>query len=349
MKKLTLPIITILLAAIFLTGCTGTGIDTSWPGITVTEDTVYTAYTQGVYAVSAANGSPLWHYPEKAGKMTFFAAPALGPDGQLIVGDYSNALHVIDTKNGTGRSIFTAEGKWIAQPTVDGDVIFAANSDHYLYAIDLNGNLKWKFETGSLLWSNPLVIDGIVFLGAMDHYLYALDAKTGQQVWKADAGGAIIGNLVDANGSIFLGTMANEAVSVNKANGKINWRFTAGNAVWSGPAIKDGYLYFGDLDGNFYALTEADRKVLWQYKADGAIVGTPLLTDAGIYFTVENGNLVQLDYTGKLVYSKPLSANLYGTPVVSGEQILVGTTDKEKILIVLDSNGNQVWVLPQPK
>lgn len=61
--------------AFVLSGCTGTGIATSWPGILVHEDTIYTAYGQGVYAISAANGSLVWRYPEKAGKVSFYATP----------------------------------------------------------------------------------------------------------------------------------------------------------------------------------------------------------------------------------------------------------------------------------
>lgn len=349
MKNKLLIVLILILTAVLFSGCTGTGISSSWPGITVADDVIYASYGPGVFAVNAQNGTLLWRYPEKATKANFYAAPALTTDGQLVVGDYTHILHVIDAKTGQGHEIFTAESKWISDSVVVDGTIYAANADGYLYALDLNGNELWKYKTDSLLWSNPLIIEGVVYQGGMDHFLYAIDASTGSLIWKTDCGGAIIGNLVNADGSIFLGTMANQAIAVNKADGKIIWQYSSGNAVWSGPAIREGNIYFGDLAGNFYALAEADQTVLWQYKANGAIVGTPLLSDDGIYFTAEDGSLIHLDYTGKLLYSKPLAEKLYGTPVPVNGNLLIGTTNKDTILIMLDGNGNQLWVLPQPK
>lgn len=349
MRKLSIPIAIILVMAFILSGCTGTGIATSWPGILVNADTIYTSYGQGVYAVSAANGSLVWRYPEKAGKASFYATPTLTSDGQLLVGDFNNELHSLDTKSGTVRWTFKANGRWIAQPVVEGTTIYAANADRTLYALDLNGGLIWKFKTKNLLWSTPLVMDGVVYLASMDHYLYAIDGRSGKEIWKTDSGGAIIGNPVNANGTIYIGTLANEILAINASNGSIQGRFAAGNAVWSGPAVKDGNLYFGDLNGTFYAVSEQDLKAVWQYKADGAVLGSPLLTDTQIVFTTETGNVVALDYTGKLIYNKKLTEKLYGTPAASGENLIIGTTVKENILLALDSSGNQVWLLAQPK
>ncbi len=146
MRKISIPLAIILILAFVLSGCTGTGIASSWPGILVQEDTIYTAYGQGVYAVSAGNGSLVWRYPEKAGKASFYARPTLTQDGQLIVGDYNNELHGLDAKTGTVRWTFKGEGRWIAQPVVESDTIYAANGDRNLYAINLNGGLVWKFQ-----------------------------------------------------------------------------------------------------------------------------------------------------------------------------------------------------------
>lgn len=349
MRKLITPILVLLSIAIFTSGCTGVGIASSWPGITPTEETIYVSYGQGVFALSPGNGSVLWRYPEKAGKMSFFAAPLVTPDGQVIAGDYTNELHSLEAKTGYQRWTFKAEGRWIAQPALSDGVLYAPNSDHNLYAFDLDGDLLWKFESENPLWAKPLVLDGTVYLAGMDHYLYAINAKTGQEIWKTDCGAAIIGNPVNANGSVYVGTLGNEVISVKTSNGSILWRYKTTDGVWSGPSTLDGKLYFGDLDGNFHVISEDNQKLEWSYKADSAILGSPLLTESAIYFTTENGSIIALDYSGKLIFSKKLSEKLYSTPVLSGENLIVGTTVKENILIALDSNGNQVWFLAQPK
>lgn len=347
-KKLLITII-ILVTAVLLAGCTGTGTSTSWPGITLDGEVLYTAYGQSVYAINASNGNLVWEYPEKAGKTMFYAAPAVTEDGNLVSGDYGHFLHVINVKTGTGGTIFEAAGKWIAKPAVVDNVIYAANADGYLYALDMAGNVFWKFETGASNWSTPVVESGIVYLGSLDHSVYAIKASTGEKLWQADAGGAIIGEITASESDIFVGTVAKEIVAINKSDGSIDWRYQAADAIWSGPAAREGVLYFGDVAGNFYALNQADQKVLWQYQAGSGVVCAPLLAEDSIYFTVENGNLVKLDYTGAVVFNKPLNDKLYASPLQAGEQIIVGTTNKDTILISLDANGNQVWVLAQPK
>jgi outer membrane protein assembly factor BamB len=349
MRKIIIPILVLLAIALFTSGCTGVGIASSWPGITSTGDTIYTAYGQGVFAVSPVNGSVLWRYPEKAGKNNFYAAPLQTPDGQIVVGDYNNELHSMDAKTGYPRWTFKAEGRWVAQPEFSDGILYAPNADRNLYALDMNGDLVWKFKTENSLWAKPLVINGVVYLAGMDHYLYAIDSKTGQEIWKTDCGAAIIGNPVNANGSVYVGTLGNEVLSIKTSNGAVLWRYKTANGVWSGPSVLDGKLYFGDLDGNFHVITEEGQKLVWSYKADGALLGSPLLTESTIYFTTEKGSIIALDYTGKVIYTKSLSEKLYGTPVISGDNLLVGTTVKENILIALDSNGNQVWFLAQPK
>ena len=349
MKKLLFPITILIILSVFISGCTGVGIASSWPGILVKDGTIYTSYSSGVYAASAENGSLLWRYPEKAGKSTFFAPPVITSDGQLVVGDYNNELHSIDANTRTVRWTYKASGRWIAQPALAGNLIYAPNGDHTLYVLDLNGTLVWKFRTKNLLWSTPLVMDGVVYLASMDHNVYALNALTGKELWKTDCGGATIGNPVNADGVVYISTLANEVLAINTSNGTIQWRFPTGKAVWSGPAVKDGNLYFGDLEGTLYAVAEQNQKELWRYKAAGPILGSPLLTETQIVFTTENGNLVALDYSGKLIYTKVLGEKLYGTPVLSGENLIIGTTIKENILIAVDTNGNQVWILAQPK
>ena len=51
--------------------------------------------------------------------------------------------------------------------------------------------LKWKFKTGSSVYSSPAVIDGVVYFGSYDKHLYAVDIKTGEEKWKFKTGDSI--------------------------------------------------------------------------------------------------------------------------------------------------------------
>jgi glucose dehydrogenase len=48
--------------------------------------------------------------------------------------------------------------------------------------------VKWTFEAGDDISSEPIVANGIVYFGSWDGKEYALDAKTGQKIWEFDCG-----------------------------------------------------------------------------------------------------------------------------------------------------------------
>ena len=56
----------------------------------------------------------------------------------------------------------------------------------------LEGTLKWTFETGGVIHSSPAVIDGIVYFGSRDSYFYALNAETGHLLWKFQTGSWVL-------------------------------------------------------------------------------------------------------------------------------------------------------------
>jgi outer membrane protein assembly factor BamB len=72
-----------------------------------------------------------------------------------------------------------------SQPVVgeDGTIYFGGYS--YLYAVDQNGNLKWRKNLGEgALLNNPLVgADGTVYCIGRE-YLYALNANDGSIKWR---------------------------------------------------------------------------------------------------------------------------------------------------------------------
>src|SRR3990170_1901831 len=85
--KYLLFLLTLAILTILLSGCAGGGATTasSWPGLTLDEETAYLAYNTFVYAIQLSNGSLKWRYPSEANRTaSFYADPALSPDGQLF-------------------------------------------------------------------------------------------------------------------------------------------------------------------------------------------------------------------------------------------------------------------------
>jgi outer membrane protein assembly factor BamB len=354
MKRKRSLYITILLTitiALLMSSCSGRSTMTAsgWAGIAVDEDTAYVAFNSFVIAINLDSGTERWRYPSEADtNLSFYAPPAITQDGRLIVGGYDSILYSIDTNTGQGTPFFEgAEGRFIGGPIITSAGIFAPSADHWLYALNLNGELLWKFETAEPLWSKAATSSDCdcVYISSMDHKVYALEAQTGRVKWVTDdLGGAIVGTpLVSEGGFIFTGTFNNELVALDAETGKVSWHFQTNDWVWAAPAIEEGTLYFGDLSGTLYAINSQNGVSQWQIQPGGPIVGTPLVTDEGVFFTTEDGNLISVNSSGTTQWTKTYETNLHAGPVEAGDTILVATSDPEKLLVAFDPNGVQKW------
>jgi len=352
--KIRVPLILIVIALAMLTGaCTGNAVTVAsgWAGVATDEDTAYLAFNNHVHAINLDSGVERWRFPAEAdAKITFYAAPALTDDGQLIVGGYDNVLYSLSTATGQVNWKFEgAEGRFVGSVLVAGETIYAPNANHRLYALGLDGKMAWAtpFETGEPLWAQPVADPACdcIYLTSMDHKIYAVNAQTGRQIWATpDLGGAIVGTpALGEDGRLYAGTFASEMLALDAGTGEILWRFATQKWAWASPAIEGETLYFGDLSGTFYALDRQTGQVLWQLQPGGAIVGKPLVYESGIYFTTETGSLLSVTPEGATRWNLPFDLDLHAGPVAAGETILVASSDSEKLLIAVDSNGVQKW------
>jgi outer membrane protein assembly factor BamB len=354
-SKIILTIFILPVLALWLSACGSRSAMTAagWAGVTTDGDSAYVSFNTHVVAVNTTNGTERWRYPLEADpKVTFYAPPTLTEDGRLIVGGYDNVLYSINPSSGQGTPIYEgAEGRFVGGILVTSENIFAPSADHFLYALDLNGNLRWKFETTEPLWAKPAIDPecNCVYLSAMDHRIYALEVQSGDVIWSTEElGGAIVGTpAVSDEGVLYVGTFAKEMLALDAVSGNVLWRFPTQDWVWGGPNLDANNLYFGDLSGTFYALERQSGVSRWQIQpeAGSSIVGTPLITDDGIYFTNETGSLVAVSPEGAIRWNQPLGTNLHSGPVQAGETILVATSNPETLLIAVDSNGVQRWSL----
>ena len=342
--------ISILVLAGILSACTGAGVaTTSWPGLTVDGDTGYLAYLQHVYAINLTNGSEKWRFPAEPGRnQSFYAAPILTSDGQLIAGGYDFKLYSIDPT--TGQLKWTFEGatdKYIASPLVTDQAIFAPSADGVLYSVDFNGNLLWSYDTEGPLWSQPTTDEACdcIYLASMDHSVYAIDSATGELKWKTEEqGGAFAGTpAYGEQDSLFVGNFNNKLLALNAENGKTQWEFLTQNWVWSGPALQENILYFGDLNGDFYSVDAASGQQLWKLSPSSPILGTPLVVADKVYYTVEAGIIYAVDTSGAPLWNTTVGGKLYAPPVADGDLILVTPIEGTALLIALNQQGAQQW------
>lgn len=355
--RLPLFILLILLAGL-LSGCAGgTGVATSWPGLTVNDGTAYVAYNTFVYAVDVEAGTEVWRFPDEADNaVQFFAAPAITEDGRVLAGSYNNRLYSLDAETGDPADQgwpFQGAGRFVASPLAAAGTVFAPTAAEVMYALDAEtGEVLWTFETEEAQWSTPVTNGELVYLPSMGHRVFAIDPQTEELVWSTeDLGGAIVGSPVLEDGRLFIGTFAQQVLALDAATGEVIDRYDTNGWVWSAPALVDGRLYFGDLQGYVYALDAADLSEIWvvnpEEELKPAVAETPLVMNGSVYFATESGNFYALDAeTGEVRWTQLLGGRLFSAPAATqdGAAILVAPAEGDARLVALNpDSGAVLW------
>jgi outer membrane protein assembly factor BamB len=341
----------ILLAGVLLSACSGALPINAWPGLTADSSAVYVAEGVGVFALNPNDGSIAWKYPDKSdAARVFYAAPVKGPEGTLLAADYTGGIASLDSKTGTERWLFKdAKGRFIGSPIVSNSTILAANSDHYLYALDLSGNLLWKFAAPEQMWVSPAGNGNAVYVISVDQHLYSVGLKDGKQKWSVKLEGASVGAPVVAKGAtIYVGTSIGNFYALDAENGNVTWKTMINKGVWSAPLLKDDTLYVGSGEGIVYALSANNGSIIWKTKAGDAVIGSPTLAGTSLVIAVESGELVSLSLTGEKQWGRSINGKLYTAPVVEGQRIYVAAKG-EKLVAAFDFNGTELWKIDPPK
>jgi len=122
------------------------------------------------------------------------------------------------------------------------------------WALNPDGTGKWA-QIGDRVRSSPAIgADGSIYYGSFDNYLYALNSD-GAVKWRYMTGGHVnAGPAVAADGTIYFGSVDHCLYAVN-ADGTLKWRYETDGYVGSSPSIgPDGTVYFTSHDGYLYAL-----------------------------------------------------------------------------------------------
>jgi len=141
-------------------------------------------------------------------------------------------------------------------PAISSDgTVYASSDEGYLYAINPDGSLKWKFKTKGVVWSSPAIAqDGTIYVGSDDNYLYAINPD-GSLKWKFKTGNMVVSSpAIAQDGTIYVGSYDDYLYAINP-DGSLKWKFKTGDLVKSSPTIgPDGTVYFGSDDGYLYAI-----------------------------------------------------------------------------------------------
>jgi outer membrane protein assembly factor BamB len=246
----------------------------------------------------------IWRYQIRAGAPTSnYSSPAIAPDGTIYVG----------------------------------------SQDDYVYAVNPDGTLKWRYLTGDVVRSSPAIApDGTIYVGSYDNRLYALNSD-GTVKWSYLTGGNVPSSpAIAPDGTIIFGSSDNHIYVLNP-DSTLRWSYVTGGDVYSSPSVAaDGTVYCGSDDNYLYALT-AGGTLKWRYAAAGDIEGSPAVAaDGTVYFGSFDGALYALNPDSTLKWTFLTNGQIRSSPAIAPDgTIYFGSVDN--YLYALDSGGSLRW------
>lgn len=171
---------------------------------------------------------------------------------------------------------FTTDGNIAGALALASDgTLYAASTDGFVYALDSEGNLKWKFHIGPTQANPAIGADGTIYVSDLGQHIYALNPN-GTQQWAA--GGGVyakqdyqgVAPALDEN--FFYTPWGRDVHGIRLSNG--NSDTVAGGYYDAGGAITilPNGLVVHTARGRLEAV-DTDGRIAWQY---------PPLTDEAI-------------------------------------------------------------------
>lgn len=246
----------------------------------------------------------------------------------------------------------------VSTPAVapDGTIYIGSLNDN-LYAIGVNGNQQWAFDTQGQVFSSPLIgPNGNIYVGSRSKTLFALNQQ-GTLLWAGFTSGEIVSSpALGPDGTLYVGSTDNSLYAFDSNNGNPVWpAFSVGAEIVSSPLVSpDNTVYFGSLDNRVYAVNGTTGQARWStpFTTGGFVISSPALgLDGTLYVGSFDGNLYAIDSaTGIAKWSTPFSTN---GPITASPAIDVNgyiyITSLDGSLYVLSDGGDQAilqWTFP---
>jgi PQQ-dependent dehydrogenase (methanol/ethanol family) len=160
--------------------------------------------------------------------------------------DQINAANVKDLKLAFSFDTGVQRGHEAAPIVADGMMYIVTPWPNYVYALDLKGQLRWKFDPKAdaaaqgvaccdVVNRGAALADGRLFFNTLDNQTIALDAKSGKELWRVQLGDIRRGETMTmaplvVKGKVLVGNSGGEMgvrgwlTALDAASGKIVWQ-----------------------------------------------------------------------------------------------------------------------------
>ncbi|MCK5023056.1 MAG: PQQ-binding-like beta-propeller repeat protein [Candidatus Aenigmarchaeota archaeon] len=194
-----------------------------------------------VYCLDGESGKEIWRF--KTGAEVYCIGPSLVKDGIVYFGSFDNNMYALRTEDGS--EVWRVRlGKYgiAAGPELYNDVLLQQTRDGILFAITLDGKIKWRFKT-EVLVGVPTVDykNDMIYVSSEDTHVYCLD-NMGNMIWKTKTGGPVFWKPALYGNKVFVSSWDCKIYVLDKHNGEILSTFNTSSSQQAFmPDFKEGF------------------------------------------------------------------------------------------------------------
>ncbi|MEX2405843.1 MAG: PQQ-binding-like beta-propeller repeat protein [Actinomycetota bacterium] len=335
-------------------------------GAVIVEDLAISVGERAVYAVDLLTGELAWEVPRTGGPIS---TPA------IAMGNRTTVLYLEGPggDDATSPSASTSASPSAASPTSSPSPADVADDDgSVLVALDLADQTeRWRAALGAESRSGVTVDADTAYVGDEDGIVHAIALADGEIRWTADLaegsgaegatgatgceafeGGAVDVPIGVAEDSVIVvgrnvdgGAVAVGALS--SSTGDCTWRVfpQLGSSAISAPAAAEGIVVVGSADRFVRGLAAEDGQERWSSLALSLFspFSAPAFPPGTVYVADLGGGLYRFDAgDGARVWSYQFNEVVLGSPVVSGDTVLLGLNDG-RLVALNAASGHLVW------
>jgi len=296
-----------------------------------------------VYCFNALTGDVVWQV-SVGGQIN---STPLIEDNKLYVASFDGNIYSFNASTGEEEwNYSTTSAETFSSPLVFENMLIYApgfgNSDYedYLVSLDLNGNFKWRFNTGNLIHSSPFTDGTYIYIASNNGKLFKLDTL-GNEIWNYQTDGSFrMATPSYKDGKIFFAPGDNERrVFALNNSGSIFWVSnqlnTSGEGlIPSSIAIDEEnlYLVYTTTKEWIAALKQNNGNILWQIdlgeKQASNYIASPSVLNGSIFIPTQSGYLFEISTSGVINNSflvNTSSSPVYTTPAISNGKLYLAT------------------------
>jgi outer membrane protein assembly factor BamB len=219
---------------------------------------------------------------------------------------------------------FEARAPIVGPPALGPEGLLVADVQNHVYALDLEGRLRWEVAVSGRITAGPVWNGGLAFFVVDEAFLVALNGE-GAESWRYASGSALRAGPAFWYGAVLIGSDDGRVLLLGP-DGRLLRTIDVGGSP-AGPLFADqSRIYVPLAEGTLHCFDPASGKRLWKFKLGGTITAPPAADAARLYFTASSGVLFCLDKKrGDLAWWHSLPAKSSFSPWIGEGQVFAAS------------------------